>query len=100
MQGRNAEQEAHAMLAFLRLVVFGFLILSVIYVAVSFWSRAVRRRKLEQEWNDTGRPGDKETYITQGMAQYHRSLRRKLILLIYVVPVLGIALIIYVTNFM
>ncbi|MRU15930.1 hypothetical protein FDP25_10880 [Roseovarius sp. A21] len=88
------------MLAFLRLVVFGFLILSVIYVIVSFWSRAVRRRKLEQEWNDTGRPGDKDTYMTKGMAQYDRSLRRKLILLIYVVPVVVISVIIYVTNFM
>ena len=88
------------MLAFLRLVVFGFLILSVIYVVVSFWSRSVRRRKLEQEWNDTGRPGDKDTYVTQGMAQYDRSLRRKLILLIYVVPVAVVSVIIYVTNFM
>jgi len=88
------------MVAFLRLVVFGFLILSVIYVIVSFWSRSVRRRKLEQEWNDSGRPGDKETYVTEGMAQYDRSLRRKLIMLIYVVPVVVIGTIIYVTNFM
>jgi len=88
------------MAAFLRLVVFGFLILSVIYVIVSFWSRAVRRRKLEQEWNDTGHPGDKETYMTEGMEQYDRSLRRKLILLIYVVPVVVVGTIIYVTNFM
>ena len=88
------------MVAFLRLVVFGFLILSVIYVIVSFWSRSVRHRKLEQEWNDSGRPGDKETYVTEGMAQYDRSLRRKLILLIYVVPVVVVGTIIYVTNFM
>jgi len=88
------------MVAFLRLVVFGFLILSVIYVIVSFWSRSVRRRKLEQEWNDSGRPGDKETYVTEGMAQYDRSLRRKLIMLIYVVPVVVVGTIIYVTNFM
>lgn len=88
------------MLAFLRLVVFGFLILSVIYLVVSLWSRATRRSKLEQEWQASGRPGDKDTYITQGMAQYERSLRRKLILLIYIVPVVAIAAIIYVTNFM
>lgn len=88
------------MLAFLRLVVFGFLILSVIYVVVSFWSRATRRRKLEREWEATGRPGDKETYLTEGMAQYDRSFRRKLIVLIYVVPVVVVAAIIYVTNFM
>ncbi|HKL06543.1 MAG TPA: hypothetical protein VJ929_12090 [Roseovarius sp.] len=88
------------MLAFLRLVVFGFLILSVIYVVVSLWSRATRRSKLEQEWEASGRPGDKETYLTEGMAQYDRSLRRKLILLIYVVPVVAVSAIIYVTNFM
>ena len=88
------------MLAFLRLVVFGFLILSVIYLVVSLWSRATRRRKLEQEWEASDRPGDKETYVSEGMAQYEQSLRRKLILLIYVVPVVAIAAIIYVTNFM
>ncbi|RKT27788.1 hypothetical protein BXY70_3138 [Roseovarius halotolerans] len=88
------------MLAFVRLVVFGFIALTVIYVAISLWSRAVRRGKLEREWEETGRPGDKDTYIETGMTDYEHSLRRRLILLVYVIPVTVIAVIIYVTNFM
>jgi Ca2+/Na+ antiporter len=88
------------MAAFLRLVVFGFLTLTVIYVIVLVWSRATQRRKLEKDWTDNGQPGDKDTYIETGMAQYEHSLRRKLILLIYVVPVVVVGTIIYVTNFM
>ncbi|HKL55485.1 MAG: hypothetical protein ACX93P_05915 [Roseovarius sp.] len=88
------------MAAFVRLVVFGFIALTVIYFAISLWSRAVRRGKLEREWEETGRPGDKDTYIETGMTDYEHSLRRRLILLVYVIPVTVIAVIIYVTNFM
>ncbi|MCZ0813803.1 MAG: hypothetical protein ACQEVT_12970 [Pseudomonadota bacterium] len=88
------------MAAFVRLVVFGFIALTVIYFAISLWSRAVRRGKLEREWEETGRPGDKDTYIETGMTDYEHSLRRRLILLVYVIPVTAIAVIIYVTNFM
>ena len=88
------------MLALLRLVVFGFIILTVIYVSVALYSRSVRRRKLLTEWQDTGRPGDKDAYIEAGMAQYQRSLRRRLIWLVYIVPTGMIALIIYMMNFM
>ncbi len=88
------------MLALLRLVVFGFIILTIIYVSVSVYSRSVRRGKLLKDWQDTGRPGDKDAYIEAGMAQYQHSLRRRLIWLVYIVPTGMIALIIYVMNFM
>ncbi|WP_294614331.1 hypothetical protein [uncultured Roseovarius sp.] len=88
------------MLALLRLVVFGFIVLTVIYVGISLYSRSVRRRKLLEDWRDTGRPGDKDTYIETGMAQYEHSLRRRLIWLVYIVPITVIALIIYTMNFM
>ncbi|SFN53445.1 hypothetical protein SAMN04487859_10494 [Roseovarius lutimaris] len=88
------------MLALLRLVVFGFIILTVIYVSISLYSRSVRRGKLLTEWQNTGRPGDKDAYIEAGMAQYQHSLRRRLIWLVYIVPITVIAAIIYFTNFM
>ena len=36
-------------MSFVRLVVFGFLALSVIYLCVSLYSRSIRREKLEEE---------------------------------------------------
>lgn len=88
------------MAAFARLVIFGFLFLTAIYVVISIWSRSVRRGKLEREWDEQGRPGDKDAYISAGMTDYEHSLRRKLILLVYVIPTIAVSVIIYVTNFM
>jgi hypothetical protein len=85
-----------------RLVVFGFIILSVIYLAISFYSRSVRREKLEKRWAED-HPDDLEssarsTYIEEGMIAYHNGLRRKLILLVYILPTIAIAVILYLTN--
>lgn len=88
------------MLALLRLLVFGFLILSVLYVTISIWSRATRARKLTRDWRREGGTGDKDAYISEGLADYDRSIRRKLILLVYIVPVVVIVVIVYVVNFM
>ena len=88
------------MLALARLLVFGFLALSVIYVCLSLYSRSVRRGKLDKEWDDEGMTGDKDAYMLEGMRDYDGSLRRKLILGVYVVPICVIGFIIYATNFM
>ncbi|MBV7380734.1 hypothetical protein [Maritimibacter dapengensis] len=89
-------------MALLRLIVFGFLFLSVIYLAVAWYSRSVRREKLEKEWaEDNPDGGDKaarQTFITQGMIDYNDSIRPKLLLLIYIVPALAVGVILYITN--
>lgn len=88
------------MLALARLVVFGFLILSVIYVCLSLYSRSVRRGKLEAEWDEEIKEGDREAFVKEGLEEYDGSLRRKLILGVYVIPIVLISFIIYATNFM
>ncbi len=87
------------MLALLRLSVIGFVVLTIIYVALSFYSRAVRRGKLEAEWDEEGMTGDKEAWVDQGLEEYDGSLRRKLILGVYIVPVTLVIVLIYFVNF-
>ena len=87
------------MIALARLIVVGFVILTIIYVCLSLYSRSVRRGKLEEDWIEEGRPGDQESYVEAGLKDYDGSLRRKLILGVYVVPVGVVTLIIYLTNF-
>lgn len=87
------------MLALARLVVIGFVILTVIYICLSLYSRAVRRSKLGRQWEQEGRTGDREAFIREGLEHYDGSVRRKLILGVYVVPVLVVGVIIYLTNF-
>ncbi len=87
------------MLALLKLILIGGVVLTVIYIVLSLWSRRMRRGKLEREWQDTGRPGDKEEFVETGLKEYDGSVRRKLILGVYIVPVIVIGTIIYLTNF-
>lgn len=87
------------MLALLKLIVIGGVVLTVIYIALSLWSRRVRRGKLRREWQDTGRPGDEEAYVEAGLKEYDASVRRKLILGVYIIPIIVIGVITYLTNF-
>lgn len=87
------------MIGFIRLAVFGFLILSVIFVCLSFYSRAVRKGKLRAEWEAGPKDVDEETFLDQGLKEYEGSLRRKLIWGVYVVPMVLVCVIIYLTNY-
>jgi len=73
-----------------RLVVFGFLGLSVVYFAISWYSSSVRREKLENAWDAENPESSDETardaYVAEGMEAYRSGLRPKLILLVYIIP--------------
>lgn len=87
------------MLGFIKLSVIGFVVLTVVYICLSLYSRAVRRDKLEKEWDEEGMTGDKEAFVDNGLRDYDGSVRRKLILGVYIIPVTAVAAIIYFTNF-
>ena len=86
-------------LALARLIIVGFIVLTVIYVSLSFYSRSVRRAKLRQKWEEDIRRGDRDEYVRRGLKIYDRSLRRKLLWGVYIVPVVTIAVVIYLVNF-
>lgn len=87
------------MLALARLLGIGFVVLTVIYVSLSLYSRRVRRDKLEQEWDEQIGTGNREAFVRAGLKEYDGSLRRKLILGVYIVPLTLMIVIIYLTNF-
>jgi hypothetical protein len=87
------------MIALLRLLVIGTVVLTVIYISISLYSRARRKDKLEEWWIEEGRPGTLDEYMEAGLKEYEGSLRRKLIWGVYVVPLTVVGLIIYFTNF-
>jgi hypothetical protein len=86
------------MSALLRSLALAFVVLSVIYVAVAFWSASVRRERLEKEWEAAGRPGRRDDFVAAGMAVYRRSFRRRALMLIYVVPLTAVAIMVYLMN--
>ena len=87
------------MIGIIRAAVLGFILLSVVYVLVSIYSRSVRREKLEKKFDGGGIDGDRDTYIEAGMLAYKKSLRRRLIWLVYIIPAVGISATVYFVNY-
>lgn len=87
------------MFALARLMVVGFVVLSVIYVCLSLYSRAVRKGKLRAKWHEGPQDQTLDAFLDDGLEDYDKSLRRKLILSVYVIPVILVSVVIYLTNF-
>lgn len=89
-------------MGFVKLVVFGFIGLSVIYLSIALYSRSVRKERLENEFDeqhpDGAEPEARDTFIAEGMHAYNNSIRPKLIGLVYVVPIVAVSIIVYVIN--
>ncbi len=88
------------MIAGLRLFAIGFIVLSVVYLYLSLRQRWRCRRALEDEYDQGHIKGDRDAFIEAGLKEYQGSLRRKLIWGVYIVPLVLVALLIYVTNFL
>ena len=88
------------MLAPIRLMFMLLIVLSVTYIVLSFWSRNTRRRKLNDYWDNKGLTGDRDAFVQRGLRQYDKSIRRKLLMGVYIIPLVTIALLVFVMNFM
>jgi hypothetical protein len=87
------------MIALLRFLLMGFVVLTVVYVSVSLYSRAMRRRKLRRHWDEKIGTGDRDAFVRKGLALYDRSLRRRLILGVYIIPMIVVGTIVYIVNY-
>lgn len=87
------------MIALLRFLILGFVALTVVYVSLSLYSRAVRRDKLEREWDEEIGEGDRAAFVREGLEDYDHSLRRRLILAVYIIPAIVVGTIIYIVNY-
>lgn len=87
------------MITFFKLVFFGLVGLSIIYLSLSVYSASLRRERLEKDYDADPVPGQsRDDYVETGMAAYRTSLRSKLLVLVYVVPVAIWGGIVYVIN--
>jgi hypothetical protein len=89
-------------MAFIKLVIFGFIALTVIYWSIAIYARSVRKENLEKSF-DAANPGStdraaRDAFVSAGMTAYNASLRPKLLGLVYVVPTLVIGSVIYLIN--
>ena len=83
------------MIGWIRNMVIVFFILSIVYVALTFISRLRQKDRLKAEFKDSGTELSKEEYLDSGMEKYNRSLRAKLILSVYLIPLAAFGLLIF-----
>lgn len=78
------------MIGLIRNIVIIFLILTVVYIILSQWSRWRERVRLRENYrtqSELFRETDtQDDFVTRGMAEYNRSLRPKLFLGVYFIP--------------
>lgn len=87
------------MLALARFLIFGAVVLTVVYGTLWFYLRARRRALLEEAWAaDATLPGDREAYVRAALAEHDRRRRRLLLPLVYLLPLCLVALTVYRTN--
>ena len=87
------------MIALARLVIVGFVVMTIFYWLIRIYARSLRRERLEKRWEREGAEGDRNAYVEAGMREYDASLRPKLIWGVYIIPTAVIAVILYVINF-
>ncbi len=86
-------------IGWLRLMAFALVGLTVIYFFVGLYSRSVRREKLEKQWAAEGLEGDRDAWIEEGMRAYDRGLKKRLLWLIYIIPLTAFTVAFYIVNF-
>jgi hypothetical protein len=90
-------------LGFLRLAVVVLIGLTIVYFSMGLYWRSVRREELEKEWDtDPAREGvpasERQAFIDEGMNHYETGLKKKLLWLIYIVPMVVFCVIVYAVN--
>ena len=89
------------MIGFLRAIVIWAVVGAVAYFVLRIYARSLRREALEKEW-DAAPQGDAEArdaFIDKGMAEYEGSLRNRLLVIIFVLPFIAIAVLLYLVNY-
>ena len=57
------------------------------------------RERLEKEWEAGGIAGDRDDYIQRGLASHRHSLRRRLLWLVYIIPIAVVTALVWILNF-
>lgn len=86
-----------------RLFIIMMVISTVLYLVLSLVGRRNERERLREKWRADLMVGDRDQWMRIELDKYDRSLKRRLIFLVYILPLgfLGfIGIMLYVQNFM
>ncbi len=83
------------MIGWIRNGVLVFFLLSVVYIALTIMGRIKQKEKLKVEYDATTTELSKSDFIDRGMEAYNKSLRAKLVLGVYIVPLMIFGILVF-----
>ena len=91
------------MIGFLRAIVIWAVVGAVAFFVLRIYGRSLRREALEKEWDANPPEGAdaaaRDAFIEKGMTDYEGSLRNRLLVIIFVLPFIVIAALLYLMNY-
>ena len=85
-------------IVWIRNAVLLLIVLTITYAIVSYNLRQKHRDKLTDEYDTSGTSDDKNEFVAKGMMNYRRSYRPKLILGIFLLPILVLIVLLYLAH--
>ena len=86
------------MLGLGRILIVMIVALSIVYVCLFFYLRSGARMRLEEDWVQEGRPGDRDDWVEERVAPAMARIRVWLVVAVYVMPVVGLTAFVWLTN--
>lgn len=83
------------MILWIRNLVVLFALLSVAFVCLSMYYRSKAKDRLRSQYAASDRSVDEKEFMAEGMKQYEASLQPKLLILVYLIPALILALLMF-----
>lgn len=91
------------MIALFRLIVLVFLLEAMFYLLLRIYIRSLRREKLEEIWDErhpdmAGNSPARSAFVRKAMVGFDRTLKSRLLWLVFIIPTIAIWAIIYWVN--
>ena len=81
-----------------RMAIILIVLLTVVYACLFLYWRSGIRQRLEEDWVMEGRPGDRDDWVDERINPHIRRITRWLIVFVYVLPIGGLSVFVYLTN--
>jgi Mg2+/citrate symporter len=85
-------------MGFLRVMLAFLVVLIALHLILRVVLRLSERRRLAEAWEAGDRRVDRDIFMAEGMAAYDRSLRKRLLWLVIILPMAALALLLYLVN--
>ena len=91
------------MAALFRLILFLLIAETVFYFLLRIYFRSLRREQLEEEWDarhpdQAGNNPARDEFVRKSMAGFEKTLKVRLLTLVYILPTVAVMVIVYLVN--